>query len=120
MSIDRKLQEFETFICPNCKKTEMDLHNTLWTCYNCGHKMRQYEMASQKKYISKIKLKKYILGQFDENVSNKIIIIYLKKEGYSIEIFNNEVLVRELLMDLKFNRNFKTHKLFNLNDVINN
>ena len=119
MSINRKLQEFETFMCPKCKKTEMEPHNTLWCCYNCGNKIRQCETNSRKKYISKIKLKKYILEQFDENVSKKIIIVYLKMEGYSSEIFNNKKLVTELLMDLNINSNFETHKLFNLNNVIN-
>lgn len=120
MSIDRKLQEFETFICPKCKKSEMEPHNTLWCCYNCGNKIRQCETNSRRKYISKIKLKKYILGQFDENVSKKIIVVYLKKEGYSREILNNERLVGELFTDLMTNKNFETHKLFNLNNVINN
>jgi ribosomal protein L37AE/L43A len=118
MSIDRKLEEFETIVCPKCRQSELELHNTLWCCYYCGNKIGQYEINSRKKYISKIKLKKYILEQFDENLSKKIIVVYLKKEGYAKETLNNERLIKELFTDLTTNTNFETHKLFNLNNVI--
>jgi ribosomal protein L37AE/L43A len=119
MSIERQLQEFETIQCSKCKMTEMELYSNLWCCSNCGYNMRQNEMINKKKYISKNKLKKYILNQMDENMSHKIIAVYLKKEGYSNDIFNNHSLIGELLMDLKTNPNNKTHKLFNLKNIIN-
>ena len=116
-SIERKLQEFETIICPKCK-SEMELHSNLWLCSNCGNNINQLQMANKKKYISKNKLKKYILNQMDETISQKIIAVYLKKEGYGNEIFNNHSLIGELLLDLKMNSNYKTHKLFNLKNII--
>ena len=119
MSIERKLQEFETLMCPKCQTSEMDLYSNLWCCSNCGYNVSQHKMINKKKYISKNKLKKYILNQMDENISQKIIAVYLKKEGYSNEIFNNHSLIGELLMDLKMNLNHKTHKLFNLKNIIN-
>ena len=48
----------------------------------------------------------------------KIIAVYLKKKGYTHEIFNNYRLLNELLMDLKINTNYKTHKLFALENII--
>jgi hypothetical protein len=119
MSIEKKLQEFETVMCPKCQTFEMELHSNLWYCSNCGHNVRQNETINKKKYISKNKLKKYILNQTDECISQKIIAVYLKKEGYSNEIFNNYNLIGELLMDLKINPNYTTHKLFNLKNIIN-
>lgn len=119
MSIERKLQELETIICLKCKTSEMELYSNLWCCSNCGYNISQHEIINKKKYISKNKLKKYILNQIDENMSRKIIAVYLKKEGYCNEIFNNHSLIEELLLDLKINSNYKTHKLFNLNNIIN-
>jgi ribosomal protein L37AE/L43A len=119
MSIEIKLQEFETIMCSKCKIFEMELYSNLWCCSNCGYNINKNEMINKKKYISKNKLKKYILNQIDENISQKIIAVYLKKEGYNNEIFNNHSLIGELLMDLKINPNHNTHKLFNLKNIIN-
>jgi hypothetical protein len=119
MSIERQLQEFETIICTKCKTSEMELYSNLWYCSNCGYNESKNEIINKKKYISKNKLKKYILNQIDENISQKIIAVYLKKEGYGNEIFNNHSLIGQLLMDLKINTNCKTHKLFNLKNIIN-
>ncbi len=119
MSIERQLQELETILCSKCKITEMESYSNSWYCSNCGYNMRHDEIINKKKHISKNKLKKYILNQLDENISQKIIAVYLKKEGYGNEIFNNHNLIGELLMDLKINPNHKTHKLFNLKNIIN-
>jgi hypothetical protein len=118
MSIERQLKELETIMCLKCKMMEMELYSNLWCCSNCGYNERQNEIMNKKKYISKNKLKKYILNQMDENISQKIIAVYLKREGYGNEIFNNHSLIEELLLDLKINPNYKTHKLFNLKNVI--
>jgi len=118
MSIERQLKSFETIICLKCNSFEMEVHSTMWHCSNCGYNARQDEIINKKIYISKTKLKKYILNQSDENLSQKIIAVYLKKKGYSNEIFNNHSLIGELLMDLKTNSNYKTHKLFSLENVI--
>ena len=118
MSIESQLQSFETITCVKCKLYEMELHSNLWLCSNCGYNMRHDESINGKKYISKTKLKKYILNQSDENLSQKIIAIYLKKKGYSNEIFNNHSLIGELLLYLKINPNYKTHKLFTLENII--
>jgi hypothetical protein len=96
----------------------MELYSNVWRCSNCGYNTRQDEIINKKIYISKTKLKKYILNQHDENLSQKIIAVYLKKKGYSNEIFNNHSLIGELLMDLKTNSNYKTHKLFSLENII--
>jgi ribosomal protein L37AE/L43A len=117
-SIERQLQELETVTCPKCQTYEMELYHNLWCCSNCGYNMRNDEIINKKKYISKNKLKKYILKQMDEIISQKIIAVYLKKQGYGNEIFNNYCLIGELLLDLKTNSNYKTHKLFNLKNVI--
>lgn len=111
-TIISELIKFETIMCPNCKY-DMELYNTLWYCSNCGNKMHQNETMG-KKYISKKKLKKYILMQNNDELSRKIIYIYLKNEGYNSEIYNNINLINNLLIDLKINSNLKTHKLFNL------
>lgn len=111
-SIEVELKQLETIMCPKCKTSEMELHTTLWCCSNCGNQMRQNEIINKKKYISTIKLKKYILNQMDDNTSYKIIAIYLRKKGHGNEIFNNHSLIEELLLDLKTNSNSKTHKLF--------
>jgi hypothetical protein len=118
MSIEIKLKELETIMCLKCLTSEMELYTNLWYCSNCGYNIRQTEIMNIKKYISKNKLKKYILNQMDENISHKIIAVYLKKEGYGGEIFNNHSLIGELFMDLKINTNYKTHKLFNLKNII--
>lgn len=111
-TIVSQLRQLETIMCPSCKY-EMELHNTLWCCSNCGNKMYQNETIG-KKYISKTKLKKYILMQMDLESSRKIISVYLKNEGYGSEIYDNISLINDLLLDLKTNTNCKTHKLFNL------
>jgi len=54
-------------------------------------------------------LKKYILKQMDETISQKIIAVYLKKQLYGNEIYNNHNLIGELLLDLKINPNYITH-----------
>jgi len=118
MSIENKIQSFETIKCPKCKTCEMELHSNIWYCSECGYNVRHDETLNKKKYISNIKLKKYILNQFDDNTSQKIIAVYLKKKGYTHEIFNNYRLLNELLMDLKINTNYKTHKLFALENII--
>jgi ribosomal protein L37AE/L43A len=118
MSIETKIQSFETIKCPKCKLHEMELHSNIWYCSECGYNTRHDETLNKKKYISNIKLKKYILNQFDDNLSQKIIAVYLKKKGYTHEIFNNHSLINELLMDLKINANSKTHKLFSLENII--
>ena len=118
MSIEKQIQSCETIMCPKCNLSEMELYSNLWCCSDCGYNIRQDETINRKKYISKIKLKKYILNQNDENVSQKIIAVYLKKKGYRNEIFNNHRLLGELLMDLKTNTNYKTHKLFALENII--
>lgn len=111
-TIELELKKMETIMCPKCKASEMELHTTLWCCSNCGYQIRQNELINRKKYISTIKLKKYILNQMDDNISYKIIAVYLKNNGYGNDIFNNHSLISELLLDLKINTNSKTHKLF--------
>lgn len=118
MSIENKIQSFETIKCIKCKLSEMELHSNTWHCSECGYNIANNETINKTKYISNIKLKKYILNQYDDNISQKIIAIYLKKKGYARETFNNQHLINTLLLDLKINTNSKTHKLFNLENII--
>jgi ribosomal protein L37AE/L43A len=118
MSIEVKLKELETITCSNCKMYEMKISVTnLWCCSNCGNQIRNTPEIDRTKYISPMKLKKYILSQSDETVSKKIIAKYLKYKKCPNEIIYNEKLISNLLQDLKLNHNFRTHKLFNLKDI---
>lgn len=119
-SITENIKQFETILCLRCKSFEMILcSSNLWCCYNCNFKINSSQTnLNNKKYISKEKLKKYILSQFDDNISYKIIISYLSIKGYNNNIINNDTLINNLYDDLKYNQNIKTNKLFNLSNII--
>jgi len=119
-TIIENIKKFETILCLKCKSFEMELClSNLWVCSNCNFKMNNsIYNSNSKKIISKKKLKQYILSQTDDNISYKIIIYYLKMEGYKSNIINNEILINNLLNDLKYNMNIDTNKLFNISNVI--
>jgi len=120
-SITENIKQFETILCLCCKSFEMILcSSNLWCCYNCNFKINSSAVSNSnyKKYISKEKLKNYILSQTDDNISYKIIINYLKMEGYKNNIINDEILINNLLNDLKYNSNINTNKLFNISCII--
>lgn len=118
MDIQNKLDEMLVISCSKCKTSEMDLFMTnMWVCPNCSHSIRHTPSLDKKKFISGIKLKQYILKS-DDSTANKIISVYLKRQGFDNSIIYNSKLIQELLLDLRINRNFNTHKLLNLSDVI--